>query len=65
MDLANELELDIKRLKDEIYRIAWSMRGGVSSHDLLWRLSFEDRQVMSNIIKDNIESTNKTGMPLL
>jgi hypothetical protein len=41
------------------------MRGGVSSHDLLWRYSIEDRDILSAIIKDNIETTNKTGMPLV
>lgn len=41
------------------------MRGGVSSHDLLWRLSIEDREIMSKIMKDNIEATNKTGLNLL
>ena len=41
------------------------MRGGVNAHDLLWNLSIEDREVMSKIITDNIEATNKTGMPLI
>ena len=41
------------------------MRGGVNAHDLLWNLSYEDREIMSSIMKDNIEATNKSGMPLL
>lgn len=41
------------------------MRGGVSSHELFWTLSYEDREVMSKIISDNIEATNKSGMPLV
>jgi hypothetical protein len=63
--LAEDLENDIKQIKDEVYRITWGMRGGVSSHDLLWRLSYEDRQIMSAIMKDNIEATNKTGLNLV
>jgi len=41
------------------------MRGGVTSEDLLWRYSVEDREIMNKIISDNIETTNKTGMPLI
>lgn len=41
------------------------MRGGVTSEDLFWRYSLEDRDIISKIIKDNIETTNKTGLPLI
>lgn len=41
------------------------MRGGVNSHDLFFVYSYEDRQIMSEIIKDNIESAKKSGMPLI
>jgi hypothetical protein len=41
------------------------MRGGVSSHDLFNVYSYEDRQIINEIIKDNIETTKKTQMPLL
>jgi hypothetical protein len=41
------------------------MRGGVSSQDLFHIYSFEDRQIMNNIIKENIELTKKSGLPLL
>lgn len=41
------------------------MRGGVSSHDLFNVYSFEDRNILSTIAKENIEMTKKTGMNLL
>jgi hypothetical protein len=41
------------------------MRGGVSANDLFYIYSHEDRRLMYKIIKDNIETTNKTGMPLI
>jgi hypothetical protein len=41
------------------------MRGGVLANDLLYIYSYEDRKLMYKIIKDNIETTNKTGMPLM
>lgn len=48
-----------------MFRIAWAMRGGVSAEDLFWRYSYEDREILNKIIKDNIETTNKTGLPLI
>lgn len=41
------------------------MRGGVSSNDLFHLYSYEDRKIISGIIKDNIESTKNAKMPLL
>jgi len=41
------------------------MRGGVSSYDLFNIYSYEDRQIISEIIKENIEATKNARMPLL
>jgi hypothetical protein len=41
------------------------MRGGVTADDLFWRYSAEDRIMLDKIIKENIETTNKTGLPLI
>jgi len=41
------------------------MRGGVSAQDLFHIYSYEDRTIINGIIKDNIESTKKTGMNLI
>jgi hypothetical protein len=36
------------------------MRGGVTL-DEMWATSHEDRDAMSKVIKDNMETTKKTG----
>ena len=41
------------------------MRGGVSINDLMDRYSAEDIEVMHDIIKENIETTKQTQLPLL
>lgn len=41
------------------------MRGGVNINDLLYNLGYEDRSIMYDIIKQNIEITQETRMPLL
>lgn len=61
----NSLENAAKSIKDEIFRVSWYMRGGVSSHELFHTYSYEDRQMLFSIIKDNIEATKNAKMPLL
>ena len=41
------------------------MRGGVGIDDLLFTLSKEDLTLMGSIIEENIELTQKSGMPLI
>ena len=59
------LETSIKGIKDEIFRISWYMRGGVSSQDLFHIYSYEDRGLMSELIKENLETVKTTRLPLL
>lgn len=61
----NSFDTVVKQIKEEIYRISWYMRGGVSSLDLLHYFTRDDRIVMNEIIKENIDLTQKSGLPLL
>ena len=38
------------------------MRGGVTIDDA-FNLSYEERKIISDIIKENLETSKKTGMP--
>jgi hypothetical protein len=59
------LEFEAKSIKDEIFRLSWYMRGGVSSEALFHSYSYEDRMIMNEIIKENIEATKKSGINLI
>jgi hypothetical protein len=41
------------------------MRGGVTVNDLLMYYGYEDREAIYSIIKENIEATKQSQMPLL
>ncbi len=41
------------------------MRGGVNSQELFHIYSYEDRMIMNEIIKENIEATKKSGLSLI
>jgi hypothetical protein len=58
-------ENQAKDIKDEIFRISWYMRGGVTSEDLFHVYSVEDRKIINEIIKENIENTKKARMSLV
>ena len=56
---------DIKRIKDDRYRIGWYMRGSLSYHDLMYKITYDDLEIFQRIIKDNVEATEKSRLPLL
>ena len=58
------LEGEVKQLKDTLYRLCWYMRGSVSISEA-FMLSREDIDIINEIIKENLESTKKSGMPLV
>jgi len=45
--------------------MSWYMRGGVNINDLFYLYSHEDREAIYVIIKENIETTKETQLPLI
>lgn len=58
--LSKEYEEDTKALREELFRLSWYMRGGMTL-DQAFQLSLEDRQLIAKIIEENLETTKKTG----
>jgi hypothetical protein len=58
----NDMEADSKNLRNELLKICWFMRGGVSYQEAL-NMGPEDRMIVGNIIKENMDTTKKTGQP--
>ena len=42
--------------------MCWSMRGGITYEEAM-NLSYTERTIIGNIIKDNLETVKKTGLP--
>ena len=49
-------------IRQEALKVAWYMRGGVS-YDQALQLSISERTSISTLIKENLETTKKTGLP--
>lgn len=59
--LSERMEKEAKAIKDNLYRLCWFMRGGMTITEA-YNLSPDDIEVLNNIVKDNLETTKKTGM---
>jgi len=60
-EMVKDYELESKAIKDELFRICWYMRGGVTYTESLM-LSYEDREIIGKIIEKNLEITKESGM---
>ena len=62
MALVSSYERQSRAIKDEILRFCWYMRGGINYSDAMF-LSSDERKIISEIIKDNLETSKKSGLP--
>jgi len=51
-----------KEIKHDLLKICWYMRGGVT-YDEANTMSPQEREIVGNLVKDNLETTKKTGQP--
>lgn len=56
------MEKETKGIKEEALRLSWGMRGGVSFNEAM-ALCMDDRNIIAKIIKENLETTKKSGLP--
>ena len=51
-----------KALKEESLRLCWYMRGGITYNEAMM-MSNQEREMIGNIIKENLETTKNSGLP--
>lgn len=56
-----KIDAEARALKKEILQFCWYMRG--LSYDEGMNLTFEDREIISELIKENLEITKKSNLP--
>ena len=56
------MDQEVKKIRANNLRLAWYMRGGIT-YDQVMQLSYVERQLISDLAKDNIETTKKTRLP--
>ena len=60
--MVDQMDKETNDIRQEAIKIAWYMRGGVT-YDQALQLSVSERTLVSELIKDNLETTKKTGLP--
>lgn len=60
--LLEQYERESRAIREETIRITWWMRGGIN-YEQAMSLSLEEREVINNFIKENMEATKKSGLP--
>lgn len=58
----DNLDKESRALKADLLKVCWYMRGSITLDDA-YAMSPEDREIVGEIIKENLETTKKTGMP--
>lgn len=55
------MDKDARALKKDILKVCWYMRG--MSYSEAMHLSSEERQIIGDIVEENLETTKKTKLP--
>jgi hypothetical protein len=56
------MDKDCQNIRQEAIKMSWFMRGGLT-YDQAMTLGVQERELINNLIKDNLETTKKSGLP--
>lgn len=56
------MEKETESIRREALQMTWYMRGGLT-YDQALQLSVNERKIINEIIKSNLETTKKSGLP--
>jgi len=56
------MDKDCQLIRNEAVKLSWYMRGGLA-YDQAMALSANDREMIGELIKENLETTKKSGLP--
>lgn len=60
--LVDRMEQETKKIRQETLKLCWYMRGGLSYEEAM-QLGFQEREIISQIVTENLETTKKTQLP--
>ena len=60
-NLAKRFEKETREIKKDVMKMCWYMRGLSFSEGM--NLSADEREIVGEIIKENLETTKKSGLP--
>lgn len=57
-----KMEREADSLRRECLKMCWYMRGGLTYQEAM-NLSLRERELIGALVKDNLETTKKSGLP--
>lgn len=61
-EIVDGMEKETVSIRQEALKMCWFMRGGIT-YDQALQLSVTERKLVNDIVKDNLETTKKSGLP--
>jgi hypothetical protein len=61
-ELIDQLDKETHNIRLDVLRLCWYMRGGITYEEAM-QTSQDERKIINEIIKDNLETTKKTQLP--
>jgi hypothetical protein len=61
-DYINSMDKEAEQIKSESLRLSWYLRGGATYNDVM-NMSAQERRLISELAKENIETTKKSNLP--
>ena len=61
-NLVEEMDTEANNIRQQSLKMSWYMRGGATYEDVL-QMSFQERQMINQLIKENLETTKNSKLP--
>lgn len=56
------MDQEAKQIRNSVLKMCWYMRGGVTYSEAM-NMGIQERELINAIIKENIDTTKKSGLP--
>jgi len=61
-EYVDQLDKEVLGIREEAMNLTWAMRGGIQYNETL-NLSLAERKLIAKLSKENIKTTQKSGLP--
>lgn len=56
------MDREAENIRNDALKICWFMRGGITYTEAM-NISPKEREIVGKIVKENLETTKKSGLP--
>ena len=60
--MIDAMEKETQNIRLDVLKLCWYMRGGVTYNEAM-QMSQTDHSLINDIVKENLETTKKSGLP--